>query len=487
MKSSRTDSRQSRVLAGDWMVAEAVRLHEERHGRLRDDETANVLARESAGGLDARLARRAAALPVAASVRQELLRLRRLMTSLASMLVLLAAVAGVLAALASAQAREVDVLLAAASLLILPVLMMVVWLATMLLTRPGRAAPGLSSGLLGVGLRRLGPRLLSGPLSAEAVGAVAGLLTTAPGRWLLGVLTHVFWTVYGLAAIAALALLFSIAQYDLSWGTTLLADDTVVGLIQGLGRLPAALGLVEPLTAEWILSGREGMPDGAMRAEWAQLLLVMVAVYGIFPRLLLAAVSGVLAWFGLRRMHLDTARPGYLRLAGALSADGDILTQGERPQTAESPHRTRPSSAAGPPVLVAVELEREDWPVSLPDFDLRSLGRADTRSQRTELLAAVKALESPPPALLAQCSALRTPDEGTGRFLSALADTVGTVLVIWLDELEDLKARGGDEAAREADWQGLAKRIGAELVVLDSALLEPAALTELRRKAGVGP
>src|SRR6056297_3044246 len=119
VKSSRTDSRQSRVLAGDWMVAEAVRLHEERHGRLRDDETANVLARESAGGLDARLARRAAALPVAASVRQDLLRLRRLMTSLAWMLVLLAAVAGVLAALASAQAREVDVLLAAASLLIL--------------------------------------------------------------------------------------------------------------------------------------------------------------------------------------------------------------------------------------------------------------------------------------------------------------------------------------------------------------------------------
>ncbi|MFP4208119.1 MAG: hypothetical protein ACLFSC_05620, partial [Wenzhouxiangella sp.] len=57
------------IRAADWLLAEAVRVHEERHGRLRDDETANVLARETAGGLAARLARRAAALPVAAAVR----------------------------------------------------------------------------------------------------------------------------------------------------------------------------------------------------------------------------------------------------------------------------------------------------------------------------------------------------------------------------------------------------------------------------------
>jgi hypothetical protein len=466
------------------MVAEAVRLHEERYGRLRDDETANVLARESADGLESRLARRAAALPVSASIRHDLQRLRRLLISLAWILIVLAAVAGTLAAWASAQAREVDVLLAAASLLILPLVMLMAWLATMLFTRPGRAAPGLSSGLLGMGLRRLGPRLLSGPLSAETVGAVAGLLTTAPGRWLLGVLTHLFWTVYGLAAIAMLALLFSIAQYDLSWGTTLLADDTVVEFIQILGGLPAALGLIEPLTPEWILSGREGTQDGAMRAEWAQLLLVIVAVYGILPRLLLAAVSMLLATVGLRRVSLDTTRPGYLRLAGALSADGDILTRGDRPRSSQSPPRKRPANAAGPPVLVAMELEREDWPVSLPGMNWRSLGRADTRSQRNELLAAVKALESPPPALLAQCSALRTPDEGTGRFLSALADAVDTVLVIWLDELDVLKARGGDAMEREADWQALARRISADFVVLDASGPEPSALAELRQKSG---
>ncbi|MFP4209184.1 MAG: DUF2868 domain-containing protein, partial [Wenzhouxiangella sp.] len=412
-------------------------------------------------------------------------RLRRLALRLAGLLLLLAVAAGALAAVSSTRVREVDVLLAAASMLFLPGLMLLIWLATMLLTRPGRAAPGLSGSLLGLGLRRLGPRLLSGPLAAESVTAGTGLLLTGPGRWLLGTLTHAFWAVYGLAAMATLAVLFSIAQYDLSWGTTLLADQTVVGLIQALGWLPAVLGLIDPLSPDWILAGREGAQDGELRAEWAQFLLVLVAVYGILPRLLLVLACAVLARLGMGRMRLDTARPGYLRLAGALSADGEIRVRGDRPETKAIPLRQRPSEVAGPPLLIAVELERADWPVPLPDVNWRALGRADTRAQRTGLLAAASGLDRPPPAVLAQCSALRTPDEGTGRFLSALADAAGTALVIWLDEGQAWSARGGDAAEREADWRALAERIGGELVVLDAEAPGPGGLAELKKALGV--
>ncbi len=477
----------ARIPASDWLLTETVRLHEERHGRVRDDETANVLARETSGGLAPRLARRAAALPAASAVKADLVRLRRLVVRLSLLVLLLALVAGALAALSSAQAREVDVLLAAASLLLLPGLMLLVWLVAMLATRPGRAAPGLSSGLVGLGLRRLGPRLLSGPLAAETVSAGAGLLTTGPGRWLLGTLTHAFWATYGLAALATLALLFSIAQYDLSWGTTLLTDETVVGLIQALAWLPAALGLVEPLTPEWILAGREGAQGGELRAEWAQFLLILVAVYGILPRLVLMLPCAGLAAAGLRRLRLDTARPGYLRLAGTLNADAEIQIRGRRPQAAAAPSRERPGTVAGPPLLVGVELERKDWPVPLPGIDWRALGRADTRRQRTGLLAAVESLATPPPAVLAQCSALRTPDEGTGRFLAALADAAGTVLVLWLDELDAWRARGGERGEREADWRALAERIGADLVVVDADAPEAGALAELMQALGERP
>ncbi|NDY95776.1 DUF2868 domain-containing protein [Wenzhouxiangella limi] len=477
----------ARIPATDWLLAETVRLHEERHGRLRDDETANVLARETSGGLAARLARRAAALPCASAVRADLVRMRRLLRHLSLLVVLLAIAAGALAALSSAQAREVDVLLAAASMLFLPGLMLLVWLAMMLLTRPGHAAPGLSSGLVGLGLRRLGPRLLSGPLAAETVSAGAGLLLTGPGRWLLGTLTHAFWAAYGLAALATLALLFSIAQYDLSWGTTLLSDDTVVELIQALGWLPASLGLVEPLSPEWILAGREGAESGVMRAEWARFLLVLVAVYGIFPRLVLMLACAGFATLGLQRVRLDTARPGYLRLAGALMAEGEVRIRGKRPGVGDSPSRKRPDEVAGPPLLVAVELERKDWPVPLPGVAWHALGRADTRSQRNRLLAAAESLEIAPPAVLAQCSALRTPDEGTGRFLSALADAAGTVLVIWLDEGDQWRERGGDLGEREADWRSLAERVGADLVVVDADTPEAGALAELYRALGEQP
>ncbi|MFW5816876.1 MAG: DUF2868 domain-containing protein, partial [Wenzhouxiangella sp.] len=334
-------------------------------------------------------------------------------------------------------------------------------------------------------LRRLGPRLFSGPLAAETVSAAVGLLTTGAGRWLLGTLTHAFWATYGLAALATLALLFSIAQYDLSWGTTLLADDTVVGLIQALAWLPEALGLAEPLSPDWILAGREGAQSGELRAQWARFLLVLVGVYGILPRLVLMLVCAAFAAVGLRGVRLDTARPGYLRLAGVLTADGEIHTRGPRPQTAAAPRRERPAAAAGPPLLVAVELERTDWPVSLPGIEWRALGRADTRAQRTGLLAAVESLTRPPPAVLAQCSALRTPDEGTGRFLAALADAANTVLVIWLDEVQAWRERGGDHGERQADWRALAERIGAELVVVDADAPEAGALAELIQALGL--
>ena len=473
-----------RISAADWLVTESVRLYEERHGRQPDDETANVLARETGGTVAERLVRRALALPAVAALRRDLASLRRLLRQLAVLLLVLGTLAGVVAALSSASAREVDVLLAAASLLLLPGLLLIGWVMVITLTRPGTAAPGVGRGLLGFGLRRLGPRMLSGPLAAEAIAANAGLLLSRPGRWLLGTLTHAFWALYSLAALITLTLLFSIAQYDLSWGTTLLTDETVITLIQGLAHLPAWIGLIEPPSAEWILAGRAGQETGAVRAEWARFLLMLVAVYGLLPRLVLLAFCALLASRGLRRMDLDTRRPGYLRLAGTLVADGEVETRGRRPDAADPVQRKRPARATGPPVLIGVELERAEWPPEIPDLTVRALGRADTRAQRAALLAAVESLDMPPPALIAQCSALRTPDEGTARFLLGLAEAGQTALVLWLDELDGLRDRAGELAERQADWRSLAERTGASLVVLDADQPDADALAELQQAAG---
>ncbi|TVS10165.1 MAG: DUF2868 domain-containing protein [Wenzhouxiangella sp.] len=469
----------SRIHASDWLLAEAVRLYEEHNGRSRDDQTANTLARDAGGGFGRRLARRAAALPVAAAVRSDLARLRRLLARLAVLLLVLGALAGVLAALASTAEREVDVLLAAVSLLLLPSLMLLMWASLMLLTRPARASASLSGGLVGLGLRRLGPRLLEGPLAGETVSAMAGLLATSAGRWLLATIAHAFWVVYSLAALLVLTILFSAAQYDLSWGTTLLSEQAMVDLISGLAWFPAALGLVEQPSADWILAGRKGVEAGAVRAEWARFLMALVAVYGLLPRLLLAILSGVLGRLGLGRMVLDTTQPGYLRLAGSLLDEEDALVHGDQPPSAPAVQRRRQANADGPPLLVGVELERKQWPVELPGLSWQALGRADSRDQRRQILAAVEGFLVPPSALIAQCSALRTPDEGTGRFLAALADRADTVLVVWLDEIDRLESRGVPARERIADWLQLTARVGGRLVVLDADRPDSTALAEL--------
>lgn len=477
----------SRIPASDWLLAETVRLHEEHSGRHRDDQTANTLGRDAGGGFARRLARRAAALPAAAAVRSDLQRLRRLLIRLAVMVLVIGALAGALAAIASTTEREIDVLLAAASLLLLPSFMLLMWATLMLVTRPARASASLSGGLVGLGLRRLGPRLLEGPLAGETVSAMAGLLATRPGRWLLATIAHAFWVVYSLAALLVLTILFSAAQYDLSWGTTLLSEQAMVDLISGLAWFPAVLGLVEPPTADWILAGRRGVAADAVRAEWARFLLALVAVYGLLPRLLLALLSGVLGRMGLRRMDLDTAQPGYLRLAGTLLDEEDALIHGDAPPLAPAVERRRQANADGPPLLVGVELERREWPVALPGLAWQALGRADSRSQRRQLLAAVEGFVVPPSALIAQCSALRTPDEGTGRFLAALADRADTVLVVWLDEIDRLASREVPARERIADWLQLTGRVGGRLVVLDADRPDSSALAELLDLVGVEP
>ena len=474
-----------RIPAGDWLLTETVRLHEERQGRSTDDETANALARAGSPGLASRLARRAAALPEGASIRADLVRLRVLLRRLALTVLALAAVAGALAATASTSEREVDVLLAVFSLLFVPSVMLLVWLVLMFTTRPARASASLSGGLLGIALGRLGPRLLQGPLAAETVSAQLGLLGTGPGRWLLGTLTHLFWTVYSLAALLALSLFFSVAQYDLSWGTTLLSDQSVVRIIESVAAVPAALGLIEAPDPAWIQAGREGLAGGTARAEWARLLLAVVTVYGLLPRLLLALACGLAGVIGLRHVPLDTRRPGYLRLAGTLSDPAQVEVHGEPPEPLPAMLRQRPDDADGPPLLVGIELERSEWPVHLPDTGWQALGRADSRKQRRQILAAVEGFMSPPSALIAQCSALRTPDAGTARFLAQLADAAETVLVVWLDETARLVERGIDGAERIADWQALARRIGGQLVVLDADHPDPAARAELLALAGV--
>ncbi|MFW5927381.1 MAG: DUF2868 domain-containing protein, partial [Wenzhouxiangella sp.] len=216
------------IAVDDWLLAEAIRLHEERHGREREDQAAVAIARSVEGDLGSRIAARAAALPQAPAMRADIARLRHMLRNASIGVMILGLIAGALAARGTIADRQVDILLAAGALLIVPTLMLLVWAVLMLAGGANRGSPSLAGSVVVVGLRWLGTRLLAGPHAADITLAGGRLMQTGFGRWLLSILAHGFWLTYSVGALATLALYFSIVQYDLTWGATLLADETVV-------------------------------------------------------------------------------------------------------------------------------------------------------------------------------------------------------------------------------------------------------------------
>jgi hypothetical protein len=479
-----------RITIDDWLLTEAVRHQEEARGRRRDDAAANALAAGAPGGPEQKLRARARALPGSAEVLADIGRLRRLVRGLAISLLGIGMFSGLLAARAGMRERQIDILLSSVTLVGLPTLMLLIWLAVLLLARRPGGSTGVAGQLLVAGLVRLAPRLLRSGLNRELVTAGIDLARGGPGQGYLSALSHGFWLAFSLAAVAVLVVYFSVVQYDLSWGTTILDEATVIGLIQALAALPAAIGVVPTPDPEWIAAGREGVLIDSERGTWARLMLAMILMYVAAPRALLAAVCVLAARRASTRLEFDRQQPGYLRLLLLLQPEcRDAVTHGSKPARRQPrPPRTRPSSV-GPAVLVGVELDRDrvQWPPELPGLDARPLGMVDGRAERRELLAALAGLQTPPGALIAVCSLLRTPDAGTEDLLNALADTAGSLLILILTQQGQLERRGGDVDGRVADWEELAMRCGGRAVVVDPSDPEPAALDRVRAQIARQP
>ncbi len=475
------------ISTSDWLVTEAVRIQEEHHGRRDDDEAAMTVARLAGGDADERLAARARALPGSDKVRTDVERARGLLRKLLVGLIVIGLAAGWLAARASTSAREIDILLSLVTLLGLPTLMLALWVVLLIVTRRSGGSGSLIGKLLLSSLARMAPKVLQSDLARELAEAMVGLLRGPVGRWYLSMMSHLFWLAYVTGALLTLTLLFSVAQYDLSWGTTILSEQTIVTLVGWLAVVPVWLGLMAPPDPSWIAAGRAGELAGLERAVWAHFLLAMVCAYGAGPRLLLGLLCYVLTWRATRRLRLDLDKPGYQRLLPLLSeSPAEPVVHGSPPEISAVPKRKRPRNASGLPVVVGIELERasEQWPPAFPGLEVTVLGRIETRSQRQPLIDALKALKSPPPALIALCSMLRTPDAGTRRLLESLADAANTELIVVVEDSTRLRSRGGDRAARLADWRALAKQAGGVAVELDAEQPSAAGIAELHQRVG---
>ncbi|WP_430962060.1 DUF2868 domain-containing protein [Pseudomonas cremoricolorata] len=432
-----------------WLT-EAVRLREE-HAGLLDDQEANRLARQHGGDLAQRIERRALWLAERDGMRAALGHWKQGARLALLGLALLAVLSGAGLAFAALGdgSRPVNVFWALGSLLGLNLLMLCGW-----------ALSGWLSGEHGALLGRLwlwlSARLARDAQAAQLAPALLVLLQRQRlTRWLLGLLVNSLWLLAMLAALGMLLTLLAGRRYGFVWETTLLAAEPFIALTHALGALPALLGFSMPSEAMIRASGAtQPLFDGARQA-WASWLLGVVLVYGVLPRLLLAALC-LWRWRrGRQQLGADLEQPAYQQLRQVLMPTSERLgVHDPAPAMAEQAATQAPQSVSGGALLVGLELdEQRPWPPTLPEA-VTDAGVLDSRASRQRLLEQLSRF--PPARLLIACDPQRSPDRGSLALLGELARNAGATR-IWL-----LPAAPGEQldAARLGDWHEALTRLG---------------------------
>lgn len=441
------------------VLAEAQCRRETAAGMAVDDARALAAGRRAGGDLEQRIITRALALPGTSEL---LARVRGMDRGLRAGLVivtLVAAAAGVAAVGGVLEASgNVNILVALGTLVGLQTVMLLIWLG--LAAWPGRSAG--HGGLPGLALRGLmqrWSRRWNEP--GRRYAALAWLHLQAGGRlgfWTLSGISHLFWLVFSLAALGALGGWLSVRQYDFTWGTTILDEATVVTVVDGLGRLPAVLGFAVP-DAELIRGSRAGVTEPAGRDAWSGWIFGALAVYAVTPRLLLSLLA---LWRCLRlraSTRLDLARPAYARLAPGLMAPSESLAPAGPEPAGPAPVAPDEDVGVRDDGLIAwLGLELADWPPPGVRPDWVALGRADDRSQRAAVLAALESLPAAPDQVVVITDFARTPDRGSEGFLRRLAGATPAEVVVVLTGAAAYRRRGGEPATRLADWHAAAVR-----------------------------
>ena len=452
------------------IVAEAVRLEEDRLGRILDDPAADARARQAGGDFEQRLVHRAVATANGRRYAQTLQGLEQARFWLLLMVGLLAFLAGVgAAATVFGQDAMVNIGWAIATLLGLQLLMLLLWIVFTLYRPKG------GGGLLGraamAAAHVLGRRFSRHPESAVVLSALVGLMRRAGlGRWIASALTHGLWTAFCLGALLGSVFALTVRQYDFVWGTTLLNEASFAALVEILATPAQWLGWPVP-TSDIVSASRIGMSGDVGRELWSGLLLSSLLFYGLLPRALLTLSSLLLVRRSATRLRLDTSLPGYARLSERLGPHSHSIGVLDPHPPEMSGQKAapweRPGPVSGPVLLIGMELERgpRDWPPRLQGVDWIVLGRADDRVQRGDVLAALRAHEAVSGVVLVLCSLARTPDRGAQRFLARVRDQTRAPVWALLDEGGGLEIRGIDRARRSRQWQQAASDAGLDFVL----------------------
>ena len=312
-------------------------------------------------------------------------------------------------------------------------------LVTLVLWLLGTLLPFSGAGLLG--RLSLGPLLLQGlarlPLGqrahASALARAAGSLLqrTRLAPWAFGLVSHLVWSAAFVLVLVGLLLAFAFKEYRLTWETTILSAQTFADFVRATGWLPGLLGFPVPeLTVGASPQGPLALPASA--AAWW--LVGCVAVYGLLPRLLLAALCAVVWQRRKNRLQLDTSDPYFAQLLArfaALQASRVVDVERPSPSGPAQLATLAPGASGSALAVVGFELpQAQDWPpaalAQAAQYTKQISGSLDERRSVLDALAQLH-----PRALLLVCNAAATPDRGTERFVREACSHAGQC-ALWL-------------------------------------------------------
>ncbi|MDO5624192.1 MAG: DUF2868 domain-containing protein [Pseudomonadota bacterium] len=390
----------------------------------------------------------------------ELARWRQVGWLVAGALALLAALSALgLARAVLGEARSINAVAAFVSLLGLHALTLAVWLGALLL--PGGGARGT---LLGRWTLSLAARLPldKGPHALTLLTAFTALLRRHRLLgWLTGAISHTVWALAFVLVLAVLAFSFAFHTYALTWETTILSAGFFQCFVQLTGALPALLGFAVPDAAAVQAVGSAAVGEAASHQRaWAWWLLGCVVVYGLLPRVALAALCHWRWRAGMQRLaQVDMGDPQVRRLVARLDAlepPPQVIDPEQRPAAHAAPALPHlPPGAPGTLALIGFELPPESpWPPhglhAAPTWAERIAG---STAERDAVLA--RLAQARPESLLLVVHASASPDRGTARFLRQATPQASRTGLL----PAGADTREGQGAQRWRDWltaEGLA-------------------------------
>lgn len=348
-------------------------------------------------------------------------------------------------------ARSINAGSALVAALGMHLLTLALWLVALVL--PGGSGQGLWGRLsLGSWLLRGLARLPIGqrPQSRALAHAATQMLQRARlAPWAFGLVSHLVWSAAFVLVLGALLLAFAFREYRLTWETTILSADLFANFVHATGWLPGLLGFPVPeLALAQVPQAPLVLP--ARAAAWW--LLGCVAVYGLLPRLLCAALCAAVWQRRKGRIQIDTADPYFSQLLARLDAlQASRVVDAERAALSGPAALTTLAQGAAGTALAVLGFELpqgQDWPPEAlaPTASLveRIAGTLDERRSVLDALAQLR-----PRALVLVCNAAATPDRGTERFLREACGHAGHC-ALWL--ADPPAGRGQPNRERWRSW-----------------------------------